>query len=510
MNRLIGALLVASLVLAGCGSEPKAPSPPPDCLLHPQAAPAALPSEPAPKAPGSGTAPSAYHPKASPRSGIVDAIGGGHTTYRSAGARVVIPQGPGLLTDSPVDIVLPSTLYLIAGETYRLVYANFVSGFDSAKDVAVIQPLTGSSDHGDYWEYTPPEVGTFTLSISIKSRAGTTLSSASRPISVLTTPEGDRLRQLSVGDSITRAGGYAQIAAECVLGGTAIGTRTYDSGRVSEEGRGGWTLANYMTRIAQPTGGDSPFLFPTGVDGKKYLGNTSFWRDVTVGNPHGYDFDGFQMMARGWQTSGPYRFDVNGYPSSPTVGDVVVDPTLDDGTKWREFDGAAWLPMEPQPQVEVSFSKYIDRFAAAFAAGPPTAVTIMLGTVDFLSSLTDAKWSAYKVHLDALIASIRKWNTEIPIIVIGSPSGGPDSLWADQKVKGSDFNKRIIDHNRRLYNAYDTAEERSNRVYVTSFLGVVSPDNMADYVHPKMPQGHSQMGVWLAGMLAHLISEGEI
>jgi hypothetical protein len=77
-------------------------------------------------------------------------------------------------------------------------------------------------------------------------------------------------------------------------------------------------------------------------------------------------------------------------------------------------------------------------------------------------------------------------------------------------VKGPDFNRRIIDHNRRLYAAYDTAEGRANNVYVISFLGVVSPDNMADYVHPKMPQGHDQMGPWLAGILAHLISEGKI
>jgi hypothetical protein len=166
--------------------------------------------------------------------------------------------------------------------------------------------------------------------------------------------------------------------------------------------------------------------------------------------------------------------------------------------------------MYPQPNVELSFAKYVDRYTAAFQKGAPTAVSIMLGTVDFLSSLTDSTWSTYQSHLDGLIASIRAWNADVPIILIGSPSAGPAELWADQKVQGPDFNRRIIDHSRRLYAAYDNAASRNNNVYVMSFLGVVSPANMADYVHPKTPQGHDQMGPWLAGMLAHLISDGKI
>jgi hypothetical protein len=178
--------------------------------------------------------------------------------------------------------------------------------------------------------------------------------------------------------------------------------------------------------------------------------------------------------------------------------------------QWRKYLGSTWIPMDPQPQVEFSFLKYVDRFAPAFTAGRPTSISIMLGTVDFLSSLTDASWSAYKTRLDTFIASIRAWNPDVPIVLIGSPSGGPANMWAGQKVTGADFNQRILDHNRRLFAAYDTAAERENGVYVISFLGVVSDENMVDYVHPRMPEGHSQMSPWLAGVLAYLMAEGKI
>jgi hypothetical protein len=423
------------------------------------------------------------------------------------GRRDLPSKGPRV--PAAAEIVLPSVLYMIAGYTYRLVYADVISGFVST-DVVRTEPLAGSVDHGDRWEYTPSDAGSFDLSVTVSNDSGTVLAAASRPIVVLSPPSGEgRLRHLSIGDSITRAGGYTQLAA-CILRGRTVGTRTYDGGVVSGEGRGGWTMQAYMTRIGEVAGGDSPFLFPTDIDGGRFRGNTNFWKDVTVGDPDGYDYDGFQQIARGWQDGGPYVFDSNGFPSPPRTGDVVVDPTLAAGAQWREYDGTAWSALKSPPQVDVSFSKYLDRYSSAFEDGKPSSVSIMLGTVDFLSTLTDATWATFKTRLDELIASIRAWSKDVPIILIGSPSGGPDALWADKRVSGSDFNRRIIEHSRRLYAAYDTTLGRSNNVYVISFLGVVSPRNMADYVHPKMPEGHDEMGPWLAGILAHLLSTGKL
>lgn len=370
----------------------------------------------------------------------------------------------------------------------------------------------GAEFKDNVWTFTPKAPGPLTLSVDVKSQAGAVLTSASRSIEVLTPRTGINLRHLSIGDSITRAGGYTDLAVRCILGGKELGTRTYDNGTICMEGRGGWTLQRYMARIAQPMGGDSPFVFPRGVEGDKYRGNTAFWRDVTTTQPKAYAYGGFQMIARGWKTTGAFDFDQNGYPTTPKRGDVVADPLQPPGAQWRFFDGAMWAPMTPQPNTEVSFPKYMKRYASAFSAGAPTSISIMLGTVDFLSTPTEQLWPAFKERLDKLIGSIRSWNATVPIILIGSPSGGPQNFWSetDQAITAAEFNRRIAEYTDHLYAAYDTQENHDRNLYAISFLGVVSDNNMADYVHPKMPDGHAQMAPWLAGILAHLISGGAV
>ncbi|WP_242639370.1 SGNH/GDSL hydrolase family protein [Mycolicibacterium sp. S2-37] len=377
------------------------------------------------------------------------------------------------------------------------------------EDTVRVNPLLGASGYRDHWEYTPPGSGTFRLSISVETGSGAIRAYSSRPMIVREASAVRSLRHLTIGDSITRAGGYAEQAVQTLLHGQTVGTRSY-TGVSCSEGRGGWTLEKYFTRIGQPSGGDSPFLFPVNVDGAKYLGNTSFWKAVTQGNPDAYDYAGFQILARGWQMTGPYDFDTEGYPSAPSAGDVVVDPSMATGNRWRTYTGYAWEPMNPQPGIEFSFSKYIKKYAAALAGGQPTSISIMLGTVEFLSSLSEESWARYRARLDELIQSIREWNKTVPVILIGAPNGGPPEAWAAKAVTSVEFNRRMLDHTRRLYESYDREEARANEVYVISFLGVVSEENMADYVHPKMPEGHEQMGPWLAGMLEHLRRDGRI
>jgi hypothetical protein len=504
--RLICGVVIAVLTLAGCGSDVTNQL---ACPPTPQAAPAPRILGPSPGV-TTAIATSAVHKrrKTIRDQGFDVSVDNARAVY-GAGMPFPVPDGPAPAAESSTSIFLPSTLYLLAGQRYRLEFAKIISGFNSSTEEVIIgSPEEGSVIHPDYWEYTPSAPGSFTLSITVKDNSGTIRASTSRPAVVSAVRTGSDLRLLSIGDSITRAGGYADLAVQCILGGKTVGTRTYDNGSVSTEGRGGWTMERYLTRIAEPTGGDSPFLFPVGVKGSKYRGNTCFWRDVTAANPDGYDYDGFQMIARGWRTTGSYPFDPNGYPTSADVGDVVVDPSLPAGAQWRQYDGSTWSTMNPQPNVGVSFAKYVERYAAAFSSGPPTSISIMLGTVDFLSSPPELSWSTYKSRLDWLLASIRQWDPDVPIILIGPPSGAPANMWADQRIKGPEFNRRIVDLSRRLYATYDTPEGRADGIYVISFLGVVASDNMADYVHPKSPEGHDQMGPWLAGILAHLVSEG--
>lgn len=509
MHRLICSVLFAVLLLTSCGSKPSSP---PECPPTPPAA----AQRTLGLSQGVVPAAAASHRPSPSSDRNVDAFN--HDARTAYGASMPVPfsdelpsfsDGPPSTVESADTIFLPSTLYLVVGQTYRLEFAKIIARFKrDTEEVVVVAPEEGSVSNRDYWEYTPPVNGSFTLSITVKDESGSTRASVSRPLVVSPARTAHQLRHLSIGDSITRAGGYAELAVQCILGGKTVGTRTYNGGTLSVEGRGGWTLGHYLTRIAEPRGGDSPFLFPVGAKGAKYRGNTAFWRDVTVGNPGGYDYDGFQMIARGWRSTGTYLFDADGYPTSADVGDVVVDPSLAPAAQWRQYDGSAWLTMDPQPITGFSFAKYIERYAAAFSGNPPTSISIMLGTVDFLSSAPEVLWPTYKSQLDWFIASIRQWSPDVPIILIGAPSGAPADMWADQEITGGEFNRRIVDLSRRLYATYDNPEGRARGIYVISFLGVVSDNNMADYVHPKSPAGHAEMAPWLAGILAYLGATG--
>lgn len=417
-----------------------------------------------------------------------------------------------IVVPTPVEtaaIVLPSTLYMVVGQTYRFDWAKIIRDWDPSFGVTVTGPSSGSGNFGDYWQYTPAAETSFTLTITVKNRKGETVVSTTRPVVAVNAPSGAALRHLGIGDSITRDGSYIRASAMTILGGQTRGIRTYDNGVLNVEGRGGWSLDGYFTRIGHPTYGDSPFIFPVGVDAEKFWGNTNFWKNVTVTDPSGYDFAGFQRIARGWASSGGYLFDSNGYPVSPASGDVVVDPNQAAGSIWRQYNGSAWVAMSPQPATEFSFSKYMDRYASAFAGGAPTSISIMLATNDFFSTMTETSWNTYKSRIDSFITSIRAWSNSVPIILIGAPSPGPATLWSTTSVARFDFNRRMIEYAYRMAEAYDTPAARSNRVYLTSFLGTVADANMADYVHPASA-GHTQMGVWLAGLLAYLITQGVI
>ncbi len=421
----------------------------------------------------------------------------------SIASRIVVPTPP-----DPIRLILPSTLRLLQGQAYRLNFSSVIRALGADHRIRVTGVPGGSGNLGTHWQLTPTAAGSWTMTIAVLDRAGAVVLTASTPVVVYAPTNAPTCRLLAIGDSITRPNVYnAQAAA--MVGGVTRGTRTYDNGGSRGEGRGGWSLAGYFTNIGHEQWGDSPFMFPVGVAGEKFLGATEFWRKVCYDDPNGYDYQGFQKIARGWgEASAPFLFNAQGYPVAPTEGDVVVDATFAEADEFRQYVSGAWVRMDPQPAVEFSFSKYMARYAAAFADGAPTAISMMLFTNDWFNQLTDATWLEWETRVKTVITSIRAWNATIPIVLIAAPTGGPDALWAAQTVNKVDFDGRMRDAATRLGNAFDTSAMRANYVHVISFLGAVAPENMADYVHPKSPEGMAQFAPWLAGKLAHIINGG--
>lgn len=402
-------------------------------------------------------------------------------------------------------IVAPSSIPMLVGETCRLIYADMIEALSA--DHRVLTNVAGN--HGTYWEHTPADATAFTLSLTVVDRAGETVTSREIPIVPYAAPDGGATRLLPIGDSITRTGTYHALAADAV-GASTVGTRTLDDGATNTEGRGGWSLATYVTAIGSTTSVDSPFLFPTTVDGDKFLGNTEAWRKICFADPSNYEYEGFQRIARGWLPSGnPYLFDAAGYPVAPTEGDVVIDPTKESGQQYRIYSGGAWAMMSPQPSVAFSFAKYLDRYAAAFPDGPPTVVSILLSTNDFLNGVSDNGYLVWRNRMNEVIDSIHAYDPTIPVIVLLAPVGGPDAVWATQTLQKVAFDRAMREAATRQLEDFDTATKRDAGVYVATFLGAVQPEHMTDFVHPAIPAGHADMAPFLAGTLAKLITEGD-
>lgn len=408
---------------------------------------------------------------------------------------------PAVSVADPSVIVLPSVIPAVVGQESRIYWGSVVTAPDPSQ--TALTNLEGNV--GTHWKRTPGSAATVSLGVTLVDRTGATVTAKSVPVQSYVAPSGAGRRHLAIGDSITRAGNYAGTAVAAFAGASTVGTRTYNDGVLSTEGRGGWSLDAYTTRIGNATTGDSPFLFPAGVAGAKFWGNTAFWRKVCYDDPNGYEYQGFQRIARNWTTAGPFLFDAAGYPVAPAEGDVVIDPTYAAADMWRQYTSGSWVRVTP-PAVEFSFSKYLARYAAAYPAGGPTSISIMLGTNDFRNGVSG--WSAWKTRMDQVIASIRAWSPTVPIIIICPPTGGPWPNWGDQTVNKWTFDERMKAAGALIIAAYDTPANVTNRVHVASALGAVAPENISDHVHPSVPTGHDQLAKPLAGMLAKLITEG--
>jgi hypothetical protein len=313
-----------------------------------------------------------------------------------------------------------------------------------------------------------------------------------------------KVNLLSVGDSMTNGNHYQRQVQEVLPNVQTVGTRTRDNGLVNGEGRGGWNLNQYFTQIGHATWGDSPFLFPVGVAGSKFWGNTSFWKRVCYDDPSGYDFDGFQKIATGWSGI-DYLFDTNGYPKSPVVDDVVVDPTKASGSQWLKYDGSTWVVMSPQPTIEFSFSKYMERYTAAFGTNTPTHVSILLGANDFqMTDGIDAGIEDFISKLKTFIQSVKAYNSNIKFIVCLPIVGNTQDVWAvNRGTYGSAemYRQNMQKLGRRILNEWDNDTQLNNGIYVCAMNIGVDVGDLSDWVHPNLDTGYKIMGNTLAALI---------
>lgn len=303
---------------------------------------------------------------------------------------------------------------------------------------------------------------------------------------------GTQIRHLGIGDSNTawntptsgadRGVNYLQQIPFKLTNAVLQGTRQYASDNVNlrREGRSGWSLATYLTNFGLSNGLDSPFMFPDGISGANYRGNVTFWSNVVATDDSSQAFGGFQKLARGWADSGPFIYDGSGYPTSPTTGWIVFDPSFAVGSRFREWNGSAWVASASQPTTwAFDFGKYLARFPEAFPEGNPTHVSILSLANDFQVTTPNAvTLAAYKARLDTIITSIRAALPSAKIIICLAPVGADQDAWAYQfgsGQTGARYAANIKTANAYVLAQYDTAAQEAAGVFVCATHATVDP-----------------------------------
>ena len=427
------------------------------------------------------------------------------------------------------DLLLPRNLYILKGnnteERLNIFYKNALLTLSSTYNVSTYSPY-GSSVYGR-WLYKSSSsnlsIPTEPFGLSMIAKTENGFVSKSSTVEIVDTSNNTPIRLLPIGDSLTRAGVYlAQIESK-LPNITFLGTRSYPAdGIPTREGRGGWTLEKYFTCINSAEL-DSPFMFPTTVSGARYKGNTRDWKAICYEKPNDAAYNGFQKLARSWKDEGEFLYDKNGYYKYPTIGDVMVDPSLPIGAQWIEWNGFYWQTMPNQPvEFEFNFTKYIERHQAAFTEGTPTHVSILLGANEFGFNKEIDKVDLFIERLNTMIDSIHTFDPNIKIILC-TPAVAPNASMVTSSKKDfySEYDLRIKYVTSRLLKAFDTDEALSRQIYIAPMTLTLDSNTGYDYIekdeivngisskvvdvtnsiHPSNAYGQLQMGDTLAAVL---------
>lgn len=425
--------------------------------------------------------------------------------------------------------LLPRNLYILqrngtASERLDIFYRNALLTLSTTYNISSYSPY-GTSVNGRWFfnslqsSILPTE--SFPLNMIAKTENG--FVSGTTNVELVDTTNTTPVRLLAIGDSLTRAGVYLSQINSKLPNITFLGTRSYPTdGIPTREGRGGWTLEKYFTCI-NSNELDSPFMFPVNVSSEHYKGNTRDWKAICYEKSNTAAYNGFQKLARGWKDEGEYLYNQNGYYKYPSIGDVMVDPSLPLGKQWVEWNGTSWKSMEIQPfEFEFNFTKYMNRNKEAFTEGSPTHVSILLGANEFGYNKEIDQIDLFISRLNQMIESIHTYDPSIKIILC-LPTVAPNTslVTSSQKDFYAEYDLRIKYAAARLLEAFDTDEALARQIYIAPMTLTLDATNGYDFIeksetidgftsqvtdvknsiHPSNTYGQLQMGDTLAAVI---------
>ena len=420
-----------------------------------------------------------------------------------------------------VEIIMPKKIYIAFTKKaipveYNIYFHNIILNrpLNSFIDVE----CEFGKQYEKFWRFEADDNNlpktNFPLTISVKDERGIIIAIKTTEVLVVKTVNTNKFSLMCIGDSMTRAHIYVSHLVSVLPNIQMVGTRTYDN-IIFTEGRGGWSVDNYLTRY-KLCFGVSPFLFPVGIDGNKYYGNTEFWKIALHEKRKDYEFEGFQLL-------GDDIYNEMGEPKNPQNGDVISDA---DGV-FKRYENGKWVMLENQ-QFEFDFSKYILKNKIDV----PDIVSLLFGANDFQFTKTEEikdELEKYFEGMDTIIESIKDFNADVKIIVNMPVVGASQDAWGICKgCEGSAFqynyNMKIVA--KYILDKWDNDESHQKGIYVSPMLIGIDVDYGFDnqlqcankystklvayqnnWVHPN-ECGYKQMGDVLLGVVQNIREEG--
>ncbi len=406
-------------------------------------------------------------------------------------------------------VLLPDTLYLkkhtpnidisFESEEYTIYFKNILFPYDEKCDVVV--DCKYGANFGHCWRlsnYTGEE-NEFDLTISVYDECGNKTISKTVKVILTDRVEDKKTDIIFIGDSMTFSQKYINHVFLKLHNLQLHGSRTLN-GSIRHEGRGGWSYKDYFS-YWNVHYGQSPFLFPKGIEAKDYYGCRNFvdrTKEIKEKKVTSYDCSGYDF---GELRDGMYYVLDSKLYQKKQDGDVLVDEN---------------------PQFEVDFAKYLERYNVK----KPQIISLLLGANDLTFAhyeTVEKDVNAFVENTKRMIDAIHKVDKNIAIIINLPILSAEQYAWGMQVKCGNtqkNHNFAIVHGCKALIDNFDNRQKEN--IYLSPMLACIDMDNgfdctyvkdnlyseamtkvQSNWVHPNK-NGYCQMGDAVAGVIEYI------
>ena len=255
-----------------------------------------------------------------------------------------------------------------------------------------------------------------------------------------------------------------------------VGLRKVDGAENQyHEGRGGWTLENYISNKVEEYRFFNPFLQPQGK--VRYWGSTAFWKSAIAVNNKTVDIKAFEpsYSCGGYNCSG---FDADGFRLNAAKGDIMYDGAKKSFVSWN---GKAW---ETTAKEKLEWSFQYGKYLSMWNITPPRFLVVMLGLNDFRSKSVNVDFSQWNARMETLLKSYKEAvpNGRLVVCTACTSCGILNNKAGDFTIRQ---NAIMWEVRKNIIQTFDKRE--SEGVYVVDASITISNDYGYKTLAPELP-----------------------